>query len=143
MRAVVALVVVLGVGCSGDADELTIRRCPLDLQSGWSIPWTACPEARWVGRVVEAGGYSVGDGRGTGSALIADGRGRGFYVWAARTGADDRLPADDGTRTSWSAQGFTFWVASGPGVTDVKPTAEELNPVVVASRRIRPPPEDE
>jgi hypothetical protein len=140
MRTLLALVVVLGVGCSGGGEEQTIRGCP---RSDWSGPWTACSEARWVGRVVEAGGYSVGDGRGTGSALIAQGRGRGFYVWAAGTGADDRPPADDGVRTSWSAQGFTFWVEAGPGAADVKPTVEELDSVVAASRRLRPPPADE
>ena len=137
MRALLALVVVLGVGCSGGGDEQTIRGCP---RPNWSGPWTACSEARWVGRVVEAGGYSVGDGRGTGAALIAGGRGRGFYVWAARTGADDRPPADDGVRTSWSAQGYTFWVEAGPGVGEDKPTVDELDPVVAASRRLRPPP---
>jgi hypothetical protein len=92
--------------------------------------------------VVEAAGYSVGDGRGTGAALIATGRGRRFFVWAGETGAADRPPADDGVRTSWSTQGYTFWVESGPSTDDVKPTVDELGPVVAASMRIRPPPAD-
>ena len=90
---------------------------------------------------MEAGGYQVGGN--TGSALTADGRGWAFYVWAAGTGADDSQPADDGVRTSWAAQGFTFWVESGPGSTDVKPTVDELKGIVAASRRIPPPPADE
>jgi hypothetical protein len=139
MRAALALVVLLGLGCSGDGDDQSIRGCP---RPDWPGPWTACSEARWVGRVVEAAGYSVGDGRGTGAALIATGRGRRFFVWAGETGAADRPPADDGVRTSWSTQGYTFWVESGPSTDDVKPTVDELGPVVAASMRIRPPPAD-
>lgn len=139
VRTFVALVLVLGVACSNGREETGIRGCP---QPDWPGPWTACAEARWVERVVEAGGYTVDDSGGTGSALTAEGPGRGFYVWAASTGADDNQPVDDGVRTSWSAQGFTFWVESGPSA-EVKPTFDELKPIVAASRRIRPPPEDE
>lgn len=94
-------------------------------------------------RVMEAGGYEIGDPVGTGSALIAAGRGRAFYVWAAGTGSGASDPVDDGVRTSWSAQGITFWVQSGPSVVDVKPTLGELGGVVAASRRLPPPPEDQ
>jgi hypothetical protein len=131
------LVLVVGAACAGSAREDGIRGCP---REDWPGPWAACAEARWVGRVVEAGGYSVGY-RGTGSALTADGKGRAFFVWAAESGARYEEPVDDGVRTSWSAQGYTFWVESGPGVTEVKPTIPELEPVVAASRRIPPPPE--
>ena len=79
---------------------------------------------------------------GRGLRLSPRGRGRGFYVWAARIGADDQPPAHDGVRTSWSAQGYTFWVQAGPGIGEDKPTVDELAPVVAASRRIRPPPAD-
>lgn len=140
VRILFVLVVILGVACSGDREESSIRGCP---RPNWPGPWTACAEARWVGRVVEADGYQVGDGRGTGSALIAEGRGRTFYVWAAGTGADGSAPTDDGVRTSWTAQGFTFWVESGPSFTDTKPTVAELKGIVAASRRIPPPPLDE
>jgi hypothetical protein len=71
--------------------------------------------------------------------LIATGRDRGFYVWATTMGSDDSEPVDDGVRTSWSAQGLTFWVESGPGSTDVKPTLKEVDRVVAASRRIPRP----
>ena len=141
MRSVLVLVGLLAVACSGGSDEEGIRGCP---RPDWPGPWTACAEARWVGRVVEAGGYRIGDGRGTGSALIAEGRGRAFYVWAASTGAGDSQPAEDGVRTSWNAQGFTFWVESGPSASgEVKANLDELEPVVAASRRIRPPPAGE
>lgn len=140
----VALIVVLGVACSGGGEEPSIRGCP---QPNWEGPWTACAEARWVARVVEAGGYSAGVGEGvdTGSALIAEGHGRVFYVSAANTGAVERSPHDDGVRISWSAQGFTFWVQAVlygvPGYE--RPTVDELEPVVAASRRLRPPPASE
>ncbi len=43
------------------------RGCP---HANWPGPWTACTEADWVRRVVEAGGYEVtGD---PGSALVAE-----------------------------------------------------------------------
>jgi hypothetical protein len=132
------MVVFVGLACSGARDEARIRGCP---RSEWPGPWTACAEARWVERVVREGGYEVNGG--TGSALTAAGRGRAFYVWAASTNAHDSQPAEDGVRTSWSAQGFTFWVESGPRSTDVKPTVDELERVVAASRRIAPPPVDE
>ena len=137
MRVLVAVVMFVGLGCSRGPEEVGIRGCPAP---DWPGPWTACAEARWAERVVEAGGYRVGGG--TGSALTAEGRGRAFYVWASSTGTDDRRPADDGVRTSWTAQGFTFWVEAGPSSTDVKPTIDELSGIVTASRRIPPPPAD-
>lgn len=145
MRILVAIVLLLTVACSGGQDEMQIPRsgvpdeaetrgCP---RPKWPGPWTACAEARWVERVVEAGGYEVNGS--TGSALTAVGRGRAFYVWAASLGTDDSRPVDEGVRTSWSAQGFTFWVESGPRLSDEKPTVDELSDVVAASRRIAPP----
>jgi hypothetical protein len=137
MRVVVAVILFMSLACSSGSEEAGIRGCP---EPDWPGPWTACAEARWVERVVEAGGYRVNGG--TGSALTAEGHGRAFYVWAASTAADDSRPSDDGVRTSWSAQGFTFWVESGPSSTDVKPTIDELSGIVAASRRIPPPPAD-
>jgi len=136
VRSLVVVVLLLGVGCSGVQDETGIRGCP---RPEWPGPWTACAEARWVERVVEAGGYDVNGG--TGSALTAVGRGRAFYIWASSTGGGDSEAADDGVRTSWSAQGFTFWVESGPRSADAKPTIDGLESVVAASRQIAPPPE--
>lgn len=134
----VALTVFLGVACSGSREDPGVRGCPAP---DWPGPWTTRGEARWVERVVEAGGYRVRGG--TGSALIAEGRGRGFYVWAAGTGRADSQPADDGVRTAWTAQGFTFWVESGPSSTDVKPSSAELAGVVLASRRLPAPPAED
>lgn len=139
MRLVALIVVLAWAACSG-ADEEGIRGCP---RPDWPGPWTACAEARWVERVVQAGVFEVEDARGTGSALIAAGDGRRFYVWATSTGSEESDPADEGVRTTWSAQGFTFLVESGPRSTDVKPTVEELTHVVAASTRIAPPPPDE
>jgi hypothetical protein len=136
VRTLLVVVVFVGLACSAGREESSsIRGCP---RPNWPGPWGACAEARWVERVVEAGAYQVGGG--TGSALTAEGRGRAFYVWAASTGADDSHPVDDGVRTSWAAQGFTFWVEAGPGPTDVKPMIVELGGMVAASKRIPPPP---
>lgn len=140
MLLLVVLALAAGLACSGPdtAVDDGPRGCP---EKNWPGPWTACAESDWVGRVVEAGGYVVGCCGGTGSALTAEGRGRAFYVWAAYGPAPDSEPTDDGVRTSWGSAGYTFWVESGPGVTEIKPTIEELAPVVAASRRIPPPPE--
>ncbi len=137
MRFVALIIVLAATACSGTDDE-GIRGCP---RANWPGQWTACAEARWVERVVEAGGFDVEGG--TGSALIAAGDGRRFYVWATNAGSEESDLSDEGVRTTWSAQGFTFWVESGPSSTDVKPTVEELAPVVTASTRIAPPPPDE
>src|SRR5918996_3155727 len=127
VRALVLAVAVSAAACSGGRDESGIRGCP---RPEWPGPWTACAEARWVERVVEEAGYEVRGG--TGSALTAVGHGRAFYVWATSTSAEESAPANDGVRTSWSAQGFTFWVESGPRSTDVKPTVDELEELVAA-----------
>jgi hypothetical protein len=134
VRTLVVLVTFVGVACSGAPEESGVRGCP---RSNWPGPWTACAEADWVERVVEAGGYDVVGG--TGSALTAEGGSRAFYVWTTGSGLEDSHPVDDGVRTSWAAQGFTFWVESGPRSTDVKPTVDELEGVVAASRLLPPP----
>jgi hypothetical protein len=138
VRTRAAALVLVGLACSSPRDETAIRGCP---RPEWPGPWTACAEADWVERVVEEGGYEVNGS--TGSALTAVGRNRAFYVWAASTNAGDSQPADEGVRTSWGAQGFTFWVEAGPRSTDAKPTVDELEGVVAASRRIGPPPADD
>jgi hypothetical protein len=55
------------------------RGCP---RENWPGPWTACAEAEWIRRVVREGGHEVVDE--TGSALVAEGQGRSFYVWTTR-----------------------------------------------------------
>ena len=90
MRTLVVLVTFVGVACSGAAEESGVRGCP---RSNWPGPWTACAEADWVERVVEAGGYDVVGG--TGSALTAEGGSRAFYVWTTGSRLEESQPVDD------------------------------------------------
>jgi len=124
------------VGCGGSTESASdIGGCPT---ADWTGPWEQCADADWVERVVEVAGYEVKDG--TGSALIAVGRGHSFYVWSTRNAVGGDEPSDDGVRTSWTSQGLTLWVEAGPGAADSKPSVDELAAVVAASRRLAPPP---
>jgi hypothetical protein len=58
--------------------EAGVAAVPDECGPAWDGPWTACPEADWVQRVAERAGYRItGE---TGSALIAQGKGQGFYI---------------------------------------------------------------
>jgi hypothetical protein len=134
------------------ADDEGPRGCP---RPQWPGPWTACAEAEWVRRVAEAGGYRVAGG--TGSALVAEGMGRSFYIWTTRAERsavaiaseagwrrlavvdDVALYGDDNLWCFWEAQGFAFWVKEGPTASSVVPSPTELERVVEASGALPPP----
>jgi hypothetical protein len=142
-------------GKAASVDDPGPRGCP---RENWPGPWTACAEADWVRRVVAQAGYQVvGE---TGSALVAEGRGRSFYVWttpvvrspgAIAAGAGnwrrlaiiDDVPiyGDDDLWRYWQAQGITLWIKEGPRGDSIVPSPAELAPLVAASRMIPPPPE--
>lgn len=127
-------------------------QCPPD----WRGPWTACPETDWVQQVAERAGYHVtGE---TGSALIAQGKGRSFYIWTSEqaTGQDlnDGPTARKGplgvvegvavygdahTWLWWAANGFVFWLQPGPYSTSQIPRLNEMESLVLASRALPPP----
>ena len=138
----------------GRVDE---ARRVLDTLRVSSEAWTVGPEADWVRGVAEAGGYRVvGD---SGSALVAEGKGRSFYIWttraerplsviAAEAGNWRRLAVvggvpvygDDDLWRFWEAQGFVFWAQAGPRADSVVPSPAELAQVLAASATISPPP---
>lgn len=125
-------------------------------------PWTACPEASWVFRVVrEAGFEHLGD---TGSAITARGRAAEFHIWATDADAgppevesfEEAIargvyqpltmvegvtvyvegPGDDGAveRVVWEAQGFLVWVSSARATGDTGvPDEHGLGSLVRAS----------
>ena len=92
----------------------------------------------------------------TGSALVAEGRGHGFYIWATKT-ADERPAAttaegwnrlgtvegvevfDDGIRRRWVAQGFVFWLEAGPSADSALPPLGEMQALVRWSLDLPPP----
>jgi hypothetical protein len=123
-------------------------------RENWPGPWTACSAADWVHRVVEEGGYRVVDE--TGSALVAEGNGRSFYIWttrnpkgvAAESGNWRRLAVIDGVTVYgdddlwryWQAQGYVFWIQEGPSEHSVVPSPAELTRLIEASQTVPPPP---
>jgi hypothetical protein len=161
-----ALALVMLVGCpsstsTGDVQASSktaqekadrIRGCP---HQNWPGPWTACSEADWVRRVVESAGYRITDE--TGSALVAKGKGKAFYIWTTELTRPMRelVAEEDWTRLStmegvevygderlwrfWSAQGFVFCVKQGPTDRSVLPDGEELATLIRESLRLRPP----
>jgi hypothetical protein len=128
------------------------NECPPD----WQGPWTACPEADWVGQVAERAGYRVtGE---TGSALIAQGNGSSFYIWVTERAADQDLNGGPTARKGslgeidgvpvygderlwrwWVANGFVFWLQAGPYSTSEIPRLRELESLVQASSALAPP----
>jgi hypothetical protein len=118
--------------------------CPAD----WAGPWTACPEAEWVRRFTERAGYRItGD---TGSALVARGNRRGFYIWATKgTEADIERAAKDwrylgqvegiriyGDETLWrwwAVDDRVVWIQAGPYANSRIPPLERMESLVVAS----------
>jgi len=129
------------------------RQCPAD----WPGPWTACPEAEWVRQLAEHAGYRV-VGK-SGSALIARGNGRSFYIWATEgTPKGLRRAAK---RESWQALGtvegvkvygaerlwrwwmvaedFVLWLQAGPYMNSELPSLEEMELLVRAGKTVPPP----
>jgi len=137
--------------------EVVRRKC---LTDQWPGPWTMCPQAQWVRRVVIKAGYRVVDE--TGSALVAAGRGRSFYIQATeitlRGKTDKSLDRmrkiegysllaridgvalyGDGVRETWVANGFAFWVSEGPRGDSIAPKPAELASLIHASKTVAPP----
>jgi hypothetical protein len=128
---------------------------PDECPPNWPGPWTACPEADWVRRIAETAGYRVtGD---TGSALTAEGRGDGFYIWATPMPEEHRVATaarEDWARRGrvegvevfgddqwrwWPAQGFVVWLHAGPSAEATLPSLREMTPLVRASLDLPPP----
>ena len=152
------------VGCGGTDDAgqagssapaATTVAQPDCSRADWPGPWTECPEAEWVRRVVRDAGYRVSDE--TGSALVADGRGTSFYIWTTERQrplseliaeehwnelavvAGSPIYGDPELWRFWDAQGFIFWVKQGPSASSVLPRPVELSELVTSSKSIPAP----
>ncbi len=150
------------VGCGQvDAHRAVSENCVDAERPG---PWSTWPEAKWVRRIVEEGGYRVIGA--TGSAIVAHGNGHEFYLWAAElpietqtdrgdwrkltTIGDVVVYGDEDLWRTWAAQGFTFWIQAGPMASSVPPPPRQLASLIKASLHVQlpelcapPPPEPE
>jgi hypothetical protein len=154
LLTLVALACVLPA-CGGGESRVSASEATDPCPPDWPGPWTECPEAKWVGRVAESAGYRLaGD---TGSALVAEGGGHSFYIWATeyerpfsemaadeewkRIGRVDGIPVY-GDRTLWRwwpAQGFVFWLQAGPRGNSTLPPVRGMRSLVHASQNQPPP----
>jgi hypothetical protein len=129
---------------------------PQECPPNWPGPWTACPEARWVRQVAERAGYRVV--AETGSALVAEGEGRSFYIWATELAGKElsatakreewhplgvvegvEVFGDEREWRWWSAQGFVFWLHAGPLEDATIPELREMAALVRTSQELPPP----
>jgi hypothetical protein len=129
------------------------RECPPD----WPGPWTACPEAEWIQQLANHTGYRItGE---TGSALIAQGNGSSFYIWA--TEGTPKQVSRAAKREKWQplgtvdgvevygderlwrwwvvAEEFVVWLQAGPHMDSQLPSLEEMDSLVRASETVPPP----
>jgi hypothetical protein len=128
-----------------------------ECEGDWPGPWTACPQADWVRQVAERAGYRVtGE---TGSALVAEGKGRSFYIWATDRAAGQDFSGRPTARKGplgevegvtvygderlwrwWTANGFVLWLQAGPYSTSQIPRLKEMESLVQKSTALPPPP---
>jgi hypothetical protein len=106
--------------------------------------------------VAERAGYRVtGE---TGSALIAAGKGSGFYIWATKgteteirriagrekwqslgTVGGVEIYGDESLWRWWVVDGFVVWLQAGPYSTSRIPPLDEVESLVRASEVMPPP----
>jgi hypothetical protein len=123
-----------------------------ECEGEWPGPWTACPRAGWVREVAERAGYRVmGE---TGSALVAQGKGRSFYIWATDQAAGQDLNEGPTARRGplgevegvsvygderlwrwWTANGFVLWFQAGPYRTSQIPRLNEMKSLGAGKHR--------
>jgi hypothetical protein len=134
----------------------TAHECAAETGDQWPGPWTLCPQADWVRQVVRGTEYRLAGE--TGSALIAEGNGRSFFIWAtpvppslaalARSENWKLLGRIDGSRVWggedrhwWVAQDHIFWVSVGPQGLSRAPelNESELGPLIRASKALPRP----
>jgi len=108
-----------------------------------------------VRQVAEKAGYRVVDD--TGSALVAEGRGRSFSIWVTEVAEPlssiaesewQALGSHEGTRVYgdrdlwrwWLAQRFVFWLQAGPFEDSEVPDVDGLGSLIRVSNELPPPP---
>lgn len=137
-------------GCSDEPGNDPTRRAHVDVEA--TEPSCGEPvecRRKWSRTVAKSAGYKVV--RFTGSAWIAQGHNRSFYIWATEPIPKRRLRGEayrvvrrvngvpvyaDGIRLTWRAPKATVWVESGPLQDSIAPKPTELHRLVSASMRV-------
>jgi hypothetical protein len=163
----IACVSATAFACGGEQQETSGREAsgferveqttsPDECPPDWPGPWTACPEADWVQKIAERAGYRISGE--TGSALIARGNGRSFYIWATegrpkeieKAVKDGEWPTfrsvegievygDERVWRWWVGEGFTIWLQAGPAKDSRLPSLTEMESLVRASKTVPRP----
>jgi hypothetical protein len=129
----------------------TISWLPTDTTTGEGRTCTnadACRK-RWSRAVAEDAGFKIA--RYTGSAWVAEGRGRSFYIWATEAIPThpfayegyriirriDGVPIfGDNVRLAWRVHRATVWIEAGPTEDSLAPMPSQLRLLVRASKAI-------
>jgi hypothetical protein len=157
MVRLLACLLLVGVGMAGCFGREETAEPDSRQPSGAppSVVASARSKWDWVQRVAERAGYRiVGE---TGSALIAEGAGRSFYIWPVGATSEEiraaarreswplfgrvggvKVYGDEAVWRWWVAKGFVIWLSAGPD-DDPLPTLPAMAPLVRASRLIPPP----
>jgi hypothetical protein len=164
----IACVSATALACGGEQQETSGRQAtgfeqveqttsPDECPPDWPGPWTACPEADWVERVAQRAGYRI-SGK-TGSALIAEGNGRSFYIWTTPAATAKELEkavsdedwqpfgsvegvqvyGDKSVWRWWVGESFTIWLQAGPTKDSRLPSLTEMASLVRASETLPEP----
>jgi hypothetical protein len=103
----------------------------------------------WSRAVAEDADFNIADY--TGSAWVAKGHGRSFYIWATEAVPTRPFAYEgyriirriggvrifgDNVRLAWRAQGATVWIEAGPTEDSLAPKASDLRRLVRASKAI-------
>jgi hypothetical protein len=133
-------------------DHITTTPSPPDWtttgESGACANADECRE-EWSRAVAEDADFKITEY--TGSAWVAKGHGRSFYIWATeaiptrpfayegyriiRRIGDVRIFGDN-VRLAWRAQGATVWIEAGPTEDSLAPKLGDLRRLVRASKAI-------
>jgi hypothetical protein len=117
-------------------------------ESGACANAEECRE-EWSRAVAEDADFKIAEY--TGSAWVAEGHGRSFYIWATEATPTRPFAYEgyrilrriggvriftDNVRLAWRAQGATVWIEAGPTEESVAPKPSELRRLVRASKTI-------
>ena len=168
LLVLIACLSATAVACGGERQETSGREAtgfelveqttiPDECPPDWPGPWTSCPEADWVEKVARRAGYRISGE--TGSALIAEGNGRSFYIWTTPAATAEEIEkagknedwqpfgrvdgvqvyGDESVWRWWMGESLTIWLQAGPTKDSRLPSVTEMESLVRASMTVPAP----